>query len=181
MSDIVTDLKQFAPQYETSLKEDNVRGLEFLVRLHRLATHTTKAGLNEHIITGHLGSAPSMKVYGYQYDAELAAFLGFSLQQAADATVEVIHSIKEGTFGSTQTFIRLAHTYDYMAPRGYGLPDPEKLVARLEEDFDYSNRLKAELCTLGRLGVAVVPCDEPSVKPVLTDSFFETFSVVPVD
>lgn len=153
-----------------------------LYHLDRLR-QVPEASLNRHLIIAHLTQPAALNRVGFQYDAEMATFLGYSLQETADVVVELLERIAKGEFGDTDTYkkIKRSYTTDY-----FGLPSirPDPVLAQLNRLFHYEGRLHAELGTLQSLGVAEVglASGSPSdLRPITTDSFFRDFNIVDLD
>lgn len=154
-------------------------------KLHHLdrLRQVSEASLNRHLIIAHLTQPAALNRVGFQYDAEIAAFLGYSLQETADVVIELLERTSKGEFGDTDTYkkIKRSCTTDH-----FGLPSirPDPVLAQLNRLFHYEDRLQAELGTLQSLGVADVELASDStigLRPITTDSFFRDFNIVDLD
>ncbi len=151
----------------------------------------TEAGLNEHIIDKHLALPVSLALVGIQFDAELAQYLGHFLDATALATHELLAAIGAGKFGETRTFnlMRLEpiNYLSFLNGKNILGINPQEILATLEREFNYTQRLRAELGTLVRLGVVsdevaliIQPdIDQTDLLPIATDSFYGQFDIRP--
>jgi hypothetical protein len=112
-----------------------------------------------------------MRGLGFRYDAELAAFLGLSLQETADATLATLEEIREG-----KELTYISPFYRVAAEAEFGQCS-NAIALYLEKYYDHSDRLKAELQTLYDLGVATGDRFDTPIAPFDGDSFFEEFRI----
>lgn len=158
---------------------DDVDHMAKIMQLESLKRNIAEAGLNEHLIKVHVPIAQLMKRLGFQYDAELAAFLGISLQETADEAMGVISAIAEGRFADTSTFAKMAENSRIFRPHEQPL-EADSHAHLLETELQYTDRLKAELQTLPRLGVASVDTYDTPIEPMVHDPFFMGYGIVKV-
>lgn len=147
------------------------------MRLEALVRHTSEATLNAHLIRQHVALPAIISTLGLVYDSELAAFLGISLQATADQIMETLAAIEEGKFSSTKTSATMLELFRSSSA---GSSAAHLSISRLDETFRYTDRLKAELHTLSRLGVASVDLFDTTLQPRSDDSFFQSFKIVEI-
>lgn len=142
---------------------------------------TTEDGLNQHLLNKHLPQPGLMSCLGFQFDAELAAFLGLNLDPVAEETRDMVLAARGSGFKASPTYQKmLAYRCEYET-----LGDLEWKL----REFQYPQRIAAELGTLVRLGLVSdgliddrvhQAIWDAGVQPVSNDSFFTSFNVKPI-
>lgn len=147
-----------------------------LERLSRL----TEGSLNHHIIEGHLPNPTALRHSGLRFDAELALYLGVSLEETASTLVKLLTAMRTGGFRSTTTYASMQRLIaaDILAiPRS---ASPDLVQRQLNSLFSYEDHLRSCLQVLFNLDLADGESGEPIVAPRKEDSFFKEFGLEPV-
>lgn len=141
--------------------------------------------LDLHVWAAHLAGGDGLAVVGLRYDAELAAFLGFSLKRTAKAIRDNLGDISQGR-QTPELYSVVQRIFRRTDPAAYAV-DPNAFD-RSEYTAHYVDLLHTEsarFITLGVAGGIELPqldlSQRPSsgVLPRRQDSFFTEFHVAP--
>ncbi len=140
--------------------------------------------LDLHAWAAHLAGGDGLAVVGLRYDAELAAFLGFSLKRTAKAMRDNLIDISQGK-QTPELYSVVQRIFRRTDPKAYAV-DP-KAFDHSEYTARYVGLLHTEFARFTALGVAgdielpqpdlgVNPSND--VLPIRHDSFFTEFHIV---